>query len=334
MKPQIILGVTKRSYSDPAFVAEAHAWAHENCSRLGIAIIAPIEQPHIRPWSTVFRVPTDSGAVFLKCCGGNQAHEPRLTALLEETRPLFVPHVLALHPALPWMLLADGGAKLRDVADGPAFDAWVDVLPRYADLQRAVAPRAAELLAIGTPDHRLASLASRFEALLRDERVMRAAGEALGPAELKQLFALLPRITDEARELDALGIPPSIQHDDLHDANILVRDGRRVVFDWGDACVSHPFFSMLVVSRLIAYQGGFADDSPELVRVRDAYLEPWGAVAPRSKLAAAFAFVRRLGSVDHVLTWHRVASFADDDALGGIADREAFWLREILTAFM
>src|SRR5438093_7817112 len=311
----------------------AHAWIRERCASLGIVITGAIEQPHVRPWSTVFRAPTGRDAVYLKCCGGNQAHEPRLTALLAETRPTLLPTVLALHESRPWMLLADGGAKLRDLDAGPAFDVWTDILVRYAELQREVVPRVDELVAIGTPDHRLEHLAGAFESLLRDPRVMDAVvEEPLTLDERARLFAILPRVAREAAELAALGIPPSVQHDDLHDANVLVRDGRRVVFDWGDACVSHPFFTTLIVWRVLVDRG-VAPDAPELERLRDVYLEPWGAIASRERMLAAYRFVPRLGVVDRVLTWHRVATFADDAALPYVARSEDGWLREILLAF-
>ena len=50
-------------------------------------------------------------------------------------------------------------------------------------------------------------------------------------------------------------------------------------------------------------------------------------------MLAAYRFVPRLGAVDRVLTWHRVATFADDAALPYIARSEIGWLREILEAF-
>src|SRR5438093_1847951 len=172
----------------------AQAWLRERCASLGIVITGAIEQPHVRPWSTVFRAPTAGAAVYLKCCGGNQAHEPRLTALLAETRPSLLPAVLALHGSRPWMLLADGGARLREVDAGPAFDAWTDVLGRYAELQREVLPRVEEMVAIGTPDHRLEHLAGALESLLRDPPVMDVAVEQpITADERARLFALLPR---------------------------------------------------------------------------------------------------------------------------------------------
>ena len=42
------------------------------------------------------------------------------------------------------------------------------------------------------------------------------------------------------------GVPETIQHDDLHDGQVYVRNGSYRLLDWGDACVSHPFFTMAV----------------------------------------------------------------------------------------
>lgn len=138
-------------------IAEAHDWT-ETCRSPGIAITAPIEQVHERPWSTVFRVPTNDRAVYVKCCGSTQAHEPRLTALLHREFPGLVTEVLALHPTQPWMLVAEGGKKPRDAYSGDDFlRVWREVLPRYAQLQRAATHHVREILRFGTPDHRAAS---------------------------------------------------------------------------------------------------------------------------------------------------------------------------------
>jgi Ser/Thr protein kinase RdoA (MazF antagonist) len=76
-------------------------------------------------------------------------------------------------------------------------------------------------------------------------------------------------------ELADRGIPDTLQHDDLHDGNLFVRDGRFVFFDWGDACVTHPFHTLVVTLRALAHRQGLGPGAPELLRLRDAYLESW-----------------------------------------------------------
>jgi hypothetical protein len=79
-------------------------------------------------------------------------------------------------------------------------------------------------------------------------------------------------------------VPPSVQHDDLHDANVFVADGRHRFFDWGDASVAHPFLSLLVPLRVAAQRWGCRTGTASLLRLRDAYLEPWSAYGSPAEL--------------------------------------------------
>jgi len=157
---------------------------------VGRRIDSPIEQPHVMPWSTVFRAATDRGRVYLKVCGPTQEHEPRLTAVLVRTLPGVVTTVLAIHPQRPWMLLADGGQKRRDLFGGSALlYEWARILPRYPELQIALLDHEDEILATGTPDHRLELLAAQLEIVLDDRRVLGLADESFTEREIARLRA-------------------------------------------------------------------------------------------------------------------------------------------------
>jgi hypothetical protein len=290
-------------------IAEAHDWTREACHSLGIAITGPIERVHMEPWSTVFRAPTSDGAVYVKCCGPTQAHEPRLTAFLHQHFPGFGPEVLALHPDRPWMLVAEGGKKLGDVFSGDALlRAWREILPRYAQLQRDVAPRTAEIVELGTPDHREAPLVGAFEDVIANEPMVSGQrSDRLSDDEQRALRLLLPRLMDSLRQLNALGIGDTLNHDDLHHHNVLVRDRRMVIFDWGDACVSHPFLTLAVTMRFAAQATGRAVEADEIVALRDAYLEPWSDRASTRELRDAGELGRRIGEVSRTLTFYAVA---------------------------
>ena len=290
-------------------ISEVHHWTREACRSLSIAITGPIEQIHLQPWSSVFRVPTNSGAVYVKCCGPTQAHEPRLTALLHREFPSLVTEVLALHRTQPWMLVAEGGKKIRDAYSGDDFlRAWREVLPRYAQMQRAATRRVREILGYGTPDHRATALVAGFvdavanEPALSAERDDRITGD-----ERRALVGLRPKLNDALGALAALGIEDTLQHDDLHHGNVLVRDGRAVVFDWGDACVSHPFLTLAVTLRFAASATKHAAEDAEIVALRDAYLEPWSVRASTQELRVAAELGRRIGEVSRTLTFYAVA---------------------------
>lgn len=321
-------------WTDPAFVERAHRWLRETAERHGHAVRGDIEQPHVRSWSTVFRAHTDGGDVLLKCCGPSQAHEPKLTELLASVAGAAVPTLIARHPRRDWMLLADGGAKLRDLFRGPPLlREWEKVLQRYADIQIALLGRERDVLATGTPDHRLERLPSLVRAILDDDTVTRRPGyDRLSSEDRRRVAATLPVIAARCAQLAALGIGPSIDHDDLHDGNVLRRGRRTVIFDWGDACLSHPFASLTIALRSAAHRAGTSNSDRRIQRLRDAYLEPFTRFAPAPRLRAAAGLGRRLGMITRAASWYRVVTLS-----GGAPDigHETFagWLRLLPRAF-
>jgi hypothetical protein len=325
--------VSVARWRDPRAIAEAHAWLRETADRAGRRIVGAIDQPHVRPWATVFRAQTDRGEVYLKLCGPSQAFEPALTALLAGTAAGLVPEVLAIHPREPWMLLAGGGEKLRDVLGGPALlDAWAALVPRYAELQRAFLGRDDAVLACGTPDHRLERVVGDLRVAAENERVLAATSGTFGPHDRERLRALLPHLEARCAELGSAGIGPTIQHDDLHDANALSNGARTVIFDWGDACLTHPFLSLGVLLKAAAHRAGLDADDAAILRLRDAYLEPWTDLLPGRALEELADLGARLSTLTRALSWYRVATL-DEGALDGEPGMMGEYLGNILGGF-
>ena len=61
---------------------------------LGLEATAPVEAVHVRPWSTVLRVATAGGDLYLKQCAPVQAFEVPLTVALAARWPDRVPEVV------------------------------------------------------------------------------------------------------------------------------------------------------------------------------------------------------------------------------------------------
>ncbi len=123
------------------------------------------------------------------------------------------------------------------------------------------------------------------------------------PLEREELTAarrLGPRVETLLDELAAVPIPDTLDHADLHHRSVFSRDGRLRILDWGDASVSHPFFSLVATFHWLREANGLAPDDPWFERLRDAYLEPWG-----SGLVPVFDVAQRLGKVARALAWLR-----------------------------
>ncbi len=283
-------------WAQPGWFERSSVWVRAELERQGIRVSGPIEQPHSRPWSTVLRVPTSEGVVYFKAASPVDPYEPGLLQSLARWRPQAVPEPLSVDTGRGWLLMRDAGQMLRN-AIRPTRDMspWLPVLPVYAELQIEMAERIPDLLALGVPDRRLSVLPDLYEPLLADVdtlRIDRPLG--LTSEQYRRLLDLSPRVAELCEELATHTIGETLNHGDLTDANVFVSDGSFVFIDWGDSCVSHPFYSLRTVLVSAEISLRLEENSPELRPLRDAYLEPWTRYESRKELLRALDLAGRL----------------------------------------
>lgn len=287
--------------------------AIERWIRSHIEPAGAIETAHERPWAKVLRVPTAGGAAWFKACGRVQAFEPHLTRELSSRWPDRVAEVVAVDERRKWLLLGDAGAPIQ--VFGNRLELWPRVLPLYAELQRGETAHAAAHLTRGVPVLRVAVLPARYDALLARTDL------PLDADEVAQLRAFAPRFAELCGELAAGGVAATLQHDDLHYANVYAAGDVLRVLDWGDASLGHPFASLVVTFRFLEEVDRIPPGDPIYARLRDAYLEPWGA-----GFREVFDLAVRIGAFAHAIAWLR-----QRDHLAG-ADRDRFdqWFPVVL----
>ena len=251
----------------------------------------PIELERTRAWATIFRVPLAGGRAWFKACGPIQAFEPRLTASLAARWPDRVARVLAHDPERAWLLTADAGDPVAAHGNDPAI--WLRALPAYAELQRGEVAHVAEHLAADVPDRRVGALPAKYDELLRADLPIEA-------AEVERLRAFAGRFAHLCGDLAGADLVASIQHDDLHLRSLFVDGPTLRVLDWGDACVGHPFATLVVTFHWLERENGLAPGDPWFERLRDAYLEPWGGGH-----IAGFELAQRVGLVAEAIGWLR-----------------------------
>ncbi|MEU8289040.1 aminoglycoside phosphotransferase family protein [Micromonospora sp. NPDC048905] len=319
-------------WSGEQWRTQARSWVDEQLTRAGRRVTGPVE-PRVRPWSLVWRVPTDGGPVWFKANNRGTAHEAALIARLARLTPERVLTPIAVDPERGWSLLPDGGESLRGLLGrDPDLTHWERALPGYAALQLATAAQADELVASGVPDHRPEVLADLFVELLDDRAsLLLGAEEGLDPEMYDRLRAEVPSYAERCRRLAEFGIPATVQHDDLHDDNVFAGpDGYRY-FDWGDASVAHPFGTLLVTLRSIRYADELAVDDAGLARLRDAYLEAWTDRYDRRTLLEAADLAITLGPVSRSLSWRRALD-TTEESRSEYAAAVPGWLSELFAA--
>jgi hypothetical protein len=309
---------TRLRWSEPSWRADAERWIAARLEELGRPLAGAIEQPHVRPWGTALRVPVDGGTLWFKASIAPLAYEVPLLEVLGRRRPGYVPELVVGDARRGWMLVDDSGVPLVDLhPDGVPPPIWRRLLGTYAQLQLDMAPATAELVAAGVPDRR-SGLVAGFE------RIVETSAGLISREERARLRSLVPAVRDAVDVVDALGLPDSVQHDDLHPWNVCAADGRLCFIDWGDACIAQPLLSLGVPLAHV--------DPADADAARDAYLEPWTALRPKHELLAACDAARLLGHVTGLLKWELINSGLTADELGSYGDVIPKRLRHVLEA--
>ena len=281
-----------------------------------------------RPWAAVWRVETAKGAWWAKVNSEATGYEGRLLQHLAPYDESLVPRTFTAS-GRPWALIADAGTAAREAlagADpGVVVDFWCELLARYAHLQQSVP--AADLLPLGVPDYAPSTFLEHFDELIKEESWF---SPSIAPGYLpdihRRVLSLRPLLAELAVELSA-GITSTVQHDDLHSANVFTDRGQAQIIDWGDAVVTHPFLTMRVTLDVLAAELEVQRDGPELRRVIAAYLDVWqdGGVS-RAELDRQLELALRVAGLVRAAGWARALGSPEAGLELDFADAVAHWL--------
>lgn len=289
-----------------AFLDEVTTWVTAVADDAGLALTGDREQPHVRPWSSAVRFGAEDSDLWFKVNAPGTRHEGRLVATLGGLEPDLVAPVLAVDTVRGWSLTRDAGPVMRSIAapDG-LWEAWERVVVRYAEAQLRLAEHPEALLASGVRDQSPGTLPGLLRALIAELAAVAPEEGGLSVAEQEELIAGFGDYDAWCGELAASGIPTSVQHDDLHTGNICWGGSAATarIIDWGDAVWGFPLETMLGTLNSIAWHAQCERDDPRVLRVRDAYLEPFTRHAGRPELAGYVALARRTGCVTKALSY-------------------------------
>ena len=194
-------------------------------------------------------------------------------------------------------------------------------------LQRELVHHRADLAGIGMaelpPEESVGYLSARIEQYAGmaadDPRV-------LEPAVAMRLRAHLPVVRRWAEEVASLGLPLTLNHNDLHENNVFDVDGRLRFFDFGDALVTEPLGVLLIPLNILGEKLEAQGNDPRLWRVVDAALEVWSDLVPTRELRAALPAALSLGRLGRVESWVRCQPSLSDEELGTWGRVAAAWL--------
>lgn len=275
--------MAKLLWDEERWLASAEKWIDEQLEQADLVRAGDLEKFHVRPWSTVWRVPLRDGAVYFKALPDMLRQEVPLLVALNQWTPQAVPRLLAAAPERGWMLLQDGGELLRSWLkreNDPS--AWRSVLDRYAALQQELTPQRDDLLAMGVPDRRPGRLPELLKGMLQHEQDLHLDHpNGIKWDTIARLNSRFEQFVEICDELEAGPIAATLEHGDLHDANVFWGPAGPVFFDWGDCSLSHPFGSLRSVAVSLENTLGWQEDDPRIEKFLSHYLESWKDQASR-----------------------------------------------------
>ncbi|MDX6302176.1 MAG: hypothetical protein QOF53_3390 [Nocardioidaceae bacterium] len=325
-------------WTSPAFHEEVRGWVRARAAAHGLELTGEWAQPHARLWSSALRFETTGGRIWFKVNGAGTGHEPALVRLLSARVPGLVPDVLAVDTERDWSLTRDGGPMLREVfTPDLSWKPWERLVVRYAEAQLTMAAEREAVLATGVRDVSPATVPGLARSLLEELGGSSPEEGGLPEEDAARLAAALPRLEAWCTELRSSGIPSSVQHDDLHSGNVCwggsVATARFI--DWGDASWGFPLATMLATMNSLAFHAGVyveghPVDAPAVLRVRDAYLEPFTGFATRPELVHLVEVARRAGCVAKALVYRFALRGADAAAEAELGFPVRDWLLALL----
>ncbi len=318
------------TWAHVGWFATAEQWIQQQLDKHGYVATDSVKQLSVSTWSTVLCIPTTMGDLYFKASVPVFAYEPLLTQTLAMLVPAHIPPVLAVDNERHWMLMQDAGKTLATINEtNPDPTRWEEALRLFAQMQIDLVAHVGALEKTGCPDMRLHVLPALFEeALAAKDMLLIGQKDGMPEAEYEQLLAFVPELKAICVKLAEYNVPESLHHDDFHGNNILYNGKTYVFFDWAECALAHPFYSLMIVQRVVKYVLEY--DDAVFDRFRDAYLAPWTYYEPIEHLREAFTLAVRLGKLCRALTWQRFIAQLEPSAKWQYEGSFPYFLRVFL----
>mgnify|MGYP001389447934 CR=1 FL=1 len=201
--------------------------------------------------------------------------------------------------------MPDAGQPLRGQLNADnLLDYCKAALAHCAELQLACLSETETLLKLGLADYRLKQLPQHYENFITQEKLFTEAG--LNKHALKQFKSAQPLFHQRCKKLAAFGIPETLEHGDFHDNNVLIKGSKICLHDFGDASVSHPFFSLASFMASLEKHHKLPVTSAQTQILKKTYLRAWKTYGRDKDLIAAAELAYQLRPFIWLLSFQRV----------------------------
>jgi Phosphotransferase enzyme family len=304
------------------YISKVEIWIKKVLTEERLELAGCLQEVKKTDFSLVHLVPTNAGNLYFKGTRASTHHEAAVSHYFNHNYPGKSTGIVRFEETEGWLLMNElGGVPIRQLKDKKV---WQKAITEYADLQVSEIAHIDRLKKLSIPERPLS--------MLKEDIINHLEGmcdTGLSAVEKEIVMSLQPELLKMCDELEELLPVHTIDHGDLHSANIQY-DGDKIVFlDWGDSSITHPFFSTRVFWNSLFE---LVDNDLEWLKMIDEfrphYLQPWTAFAPIEKLERALKISDQLGCVHRAVSWYSYLN-------PSVADQSEFkkpsqWLQALL----
>lgn len=282
-------------------------WAKQSLTDLGYVMSGELEMVRSMPWSQVAFFHTTVGKIYLKITAEPFSQEARLLKFLANLGIDSIPQVIVFSQEKRCFLMEEAGETLRGKLKANYDLSYPSqALNIYSDLQIKCIPYVHQLLDIGIHDWRLEKLPELYTHFIGQEAMLKKDG--LTEQDLRALQNFYPTFVSLCKELASFNIPETLEHGDFQDNNILIKNNKIMLHDFGDATITHPFFSLASFLYSAKRHHGIDQRDLRYKVLYDSYMMPWQTVLTPEKLLTTFNIAKKLGRFVFALSFARIKS--------------------------
>lgn len=282
-------------------------WAKAYLSSHGYSLKGSPEEIQKTPYSSVTRLLTSKGTLYLKQTPPSLFLEASIMLLLQEQFYIKAPKVLTQNNVLNCFITQDVGIPLRQLQkDNFQIQLLCQAIKVYSMIQKTVENNVESLLKLGIPDWRLKKLPLLYQQLLAKEDLL--IHDGISKSELDILHELTPVVSMMCQYLSKHGIPETLNNCDIHDDNIMIDNTTKelTVLDWGESVITHPFFSLISYISNSATRYSLKETDRNFSALLNTSFEQWIEIEEKTKLIDTMRLAKKLWPIYSALGYYRL----------------------------
>jgi len=310
-------------------------WLRAVCDKNHIQITGDITQLKNAYVSTVFRIPTNMGDIYMKIPGKFFITELLFTQGLKKLQIADLPHWIDYDIEMNVILMKDMGG--HDLPNESGAETLREVILHFAKIQKDSIPHMPP--DFFHYDNTVDTMLGRLDAFPEKAfEILSGTKYELTQNELKRLQSQVLTTVSMLKSINAVPIPNTIHHGDVRPGNIRVIGGNHMFYDWAWGAVSHPFIDIVSFLHIIRR----TLDEPAQETLIDAYLQQWQNYDTYDQLRHAFSTLSTLKDLFFALTDYdwceaihlQAGSVCAMSADGWLVDKRNYYVANVIRRFI